>query len=164
MGDPVPGRQGCAGYRRFLPLIPAGTPIHEGLVALSLVEKPDARLAAVLDEWAQGLAAGLLNLIHIKEPGSIVLGGALAVLYPRVAARVEAALAANLVHGLAVPPIGIARFGADVAAIGAAAIVREALFALPTLEPAWGRHTTLIGRRSINRWRDRPRRRRPRPS
>ena len=64
---------------------------------------------------------------------AIVLGGPLAVLYPRVSERVESLLAENLVHGFEVPPISVARFGGDGAAIGAAALLRESLFDLPEL-------------------------------
>ncbi len=40
-------------------------------------------------------------------------------------------LASGLVDGFQVSPIGIAGFGGDVAAVGAAAAVREDLFTLP---------------------------------
>ena len=125
-----------AGYQRFLPLIPAGQSIPEGLAALSRIEKPTQRFTKVLNEWAEVLAAGLLNLIHILDPQRIVLGGPLAVLYPLVEQRVKTALALHLVHGFTVPPITVAGFGADIAAIGAAAVVREALFSLPELTPS----------------------------
>jgi predicted NBD/HSP70 family sugar kinase len=125
-----------AGYQRFLPLIPAGQSISEGLVALASVEKLDNELALLLEQWAGVLAAGLLNLVHILDPQSIVLGGPLAVLFPRVEKKVRAELAAHLVHGFEVPPIAVAGFGADGAAIGAAALIRETLFTLPDLVPA----------------------------
>ena len=90
-------------------------------------------LDQALHEWALGLATGILNLIHILDPKTIVLGGPLAVLYPKVAERVESLLSENLVHGFNVPPISVARFGGDGAAIGAAALLRESLFDLPEL-------------------------------
>jgi predicted NBD/HSP70 family sugar kinase len=122
-----------AGYQRFLSLIPADQSIPEGLAALARIEKPNQRFTKVLHEWAEVLAAGLLNLIHILDPERIVLGGPLAVLYPRVEEHVKATLALHLVHGFKVPPVSVAGFGADIAAIGAAAVVREGLFALPEL-------------------------------
>ena len=90
-------------------------------------------LDEALNEWALALATGFLNLIHILDPKAIVLGGPLAVLYPRVSKRVEILLSENLVHGFNVPPISVARFGGDGAAIGAAALLRESLFDLPEL-------------------------------
>jgi predicted NBD/HSP70 family sugar kinase len=121
------------GYERFLPLIPAGLSIPEGLAAIARIEKPNRQLTKLLNEWSDVLAAGLLNLIHILDPRRIVLGGPLAVLYPLVDERVNAALARHLVHGFKVPSISVAGFGADIAAIGAAAVIRETLFALPEL-------------------------------
>ncbi|WP_220372410.1 ROK family transcriptional regulator [Rhizobium herbae] len=121
-----------AGYQKFLPFIDHGAPIPEGLARLALLgSSPEFDKA--LDEWASALATGFLNLIHILDPKTIVLGGPLAVLYPRVASRVEALVAENLVHGFAVPPISVAKFGGDGAAIGAAALLRESLFDLPEL-------------------------------
>ncbi|MBX5013113.1 ROK family transcriptional regulator [Rhizobium lentis] len=121
-----------AGYQRFLPFIENGVPIPEGLAKLVTLEGSPA-LDGALDEWALGLATGVLNLIHILDPKTIVLGGPLAVLYPKVAGRVESLLSENLVHGFNVPPISVARFGGDGAAIGAAALLRESLFDLPEL-------------------------------
>jgi len=121
-----------AGYQRFLPFIENGVPIPEGLSKLVTREGSPA-LDQALHEWALGLATGILNLIHILDPKTIVLGGPLAVLYPKVAERVESLLSENLVHGFNVPPISVARFGGDGAAIGAAALLRESLFDLPEL-------------------------------
>ncbi|KQW72391.1 hypothetical protein ASD03_32055 [Ensifer sp. Root127] len=121
-----------AGYQKFLPFIDQANPIPEGLARLaSLGSSPEFDNA--LDEWGAALATGFLNLIHILDPKTIVLGGPLAVLYPRVASRVEALVAGNLVHGFEVPPISVAKFGGDGAAIGAAALLRESLFDLPEL-------------------------------
>jgi predicted NBD/HSP70 family sugar kinase/biotin operon repressor len=122
-----------AGYRRFLKFIPAGHGIPEGLIALSRIEKPDRELIKALQEWSEVLSTGLLNLIHILDPQRIVLGGPLAILYPRVEKRVQEALALNLVHGFNVPGITVASFGPDIAAVGAAALVREILFTLPEI-------------------------------
>ncbi len=121
-----------AGYQKFLPFIDQDIPIPEGLAKLAGHESSPA-FEEALAEWALALATGLLNLIHILDPKTIVLGGPLAVLYPRVSARVEQLLASNLVHGFHVPPIAVARFGGDGAAIGAAALLRESLFDLPEL-------------------------------
>jgi predicted NBD/HSP70 family sugar kinase len=121
-----------AGYQKFLPFIEQQVPIPEGLAKLVTLDGSPS-LAKALSEWASALATGFLNLIHILDPKTIVLGGPLAVLYPRVSERVESLLAEHLVHGFAVPPISVARFGGDGAAIGAAALLRESLFDLPEL-------------------------------
>ncbi|TCL64098.1 ROK family transcriptional regulator [Rhizobium sp. BK251] len=121
-----------AGYQKFLPFIDERFPIPEGLAKLAMLDSPPD-FEKALDEWALALATGFLNLIHILDPRTIVLGGPLAVLYPRVSQRVEKLVADNLVHGFQVPPISVARFGGDGAAIGAAALLRENLFDLPEL-------------------------------
>jgi predicted NBD/HSP70 family sugar kinase len=122
-----------AGYKQFVPLLPADQTIPEGLAGLSNGGKRERKLSVALEKWADALSTGLLNLIHIIDPERIVLGGPLAVLYPLVAQQVESLLASGLVYGFQVPPIGIAGFGGDVAAVGAAAAVREDLFTLPEL-------------------------------
>ena len=121
-----------AGYQKFLPFIEQHVPIPEGLAKLVTLDGSPS-LEKALSEWASALATGFLNLIHILDPKTIVLGGPLAVLYPRVSERVETLLAENLVHGFVVPPISVAKFGGDGAAIGAAALLRESLFDLPEL-------------------------------
>ena len=125
--------ENLAGYQRFLPIIPKARSIAEGLLALSLIEKPDRRLKRALDDWANVLAIGFMNLIHILDPQRVVLGGPLAVLYPRVEERVKNLLSENLVHGFKVPPVTVAGVAADIAAIGAATVVRETLFTLPEI-------------------------------
>jgi len=125
-----------AGYERFRPFIPTGQSISEGLVTLAQLDQPGPDLGNLLEEWGAVLAAGLLNLVHIFDPQNIVLGGPLAVLYPRVEKYVRDELASYLVHGFKVPPISVTSYGADSAAIGAAALVRETLFALPELAPS----------------------------
>jgi len=122
-----------AGYKQFLPLLPADRTIPEGLAELSNGGKRERKASVALEKWADALSTGLLNLIHIIDPERIVLGGPLAVLYPLVAKQVESSLTSGLVYGFQVPPIGIAGFGGDVAAVGAAAAVREDLFTLPEL-------------------------------
>ncbi|RKP57792.1 hypothetical protein [Pararobbsia silviterrae] len=63
-----------------------------------------------------------------------MLGGPLSVLFLRVEAKVKRAISANLLRGYQAPPIYLTQFGADGASIGAAAVVRDQLFALPRLD------------------------------
>ncbi len=79
----------------------------------------------MLDRWADHLAAGFLNAIWMLDPARIVVSGALAPLYPRVAARVGSLLERNM-NGLSPPPVGVSRYAGE-----AAALMREAIFALP---------------------------------
>jgi predicted NBD/HSP70 family sugar kinase len=122
-----------AGSRLFRRFLSKNIPIADTLSGLLDGRRKTASLEPVLGEWAEYLAIGFLNLIHILDPGRIVLGGPLTVLFPLVEARVVGLLSKHLLHGFTVPPIGVTRFGADGAAIGAAAQAREAVFALPEL-------------------------------
>lgn len=125
-----------AGYRRFLPFLPQDLCFDDGLAWLAASESQagNPELAPVFDAWAEALAAGLLNLIHILDPERIVLGGPLSLLFPQVEERVKQLLQSHLLHGFELPRINVTRFGADGAAIGAAAVIREQMFSLPQLD------------------------------
>jgi predicted NBD/HSP70 family sugar kinase len=127
----APTFQELAGERVFAPFLPAGRPLIETVPELA-ARAPEAGLAAALDCWAEHLAAGLLNAIWLLDPARIVVSGTLALLYPRVADRVSALLAGAM-QGVTVPPVTISRYGGDGAAVGAAAMIRERVFALPTV-------------------------------
>lgn len=58
--------------------------------------------------------------MHILNPARVFLGGPLAILFPRIEKRVDMALRANLLHGLALPPIEISGIETDTVAVGAA--------------------------------------------
>lgn len=131
---PTPGKdsmnlQALAGERLFAPFLPPGLPLIDAAAALAGRE-PDLALAAVLDSWADHLAAGFLNAIWMLDPARIVVSGALAPLYPRVAARVGSLLERGM-NGLSPPPVGVSQYAGEAAAVGAAALIREAIFALP---------------------------------
>jgi predicted NBD/HSP70 family sugar kinase len=94
--------------------------------------QPDVKRA--LHDWAEALATGLINFIHILDPGKVVLGGPLGLLYPAVSVRVASLVAEGLLTGFTVPEITTSRFGKDGAAVGAAAMVRESIFELPNMD------------------------------
>lgn len=122
------------GYGPFLSLLSDEQSIAEGLANLAAMPNPGRALETTLDTWAAVISVGLLNLIHILNPARIVLGGPLAVLFPRVQNTVEAVLGANLLHGLTLPPIEVAGSEADTVARGAAGTVRDGIFLLPELD------------------------------
>ncbi len=133
----VRGRAGklehMAGAAGFPAAMHPGRPVAEGVAAL-IAAADDPQTTAALDLWAEALATGLANAAHLLDPARIVLGGPLSALYPSVAGKVEGHLAALMLQGHTRPTITLARFGAEGAAIGAAASLRERLFALPDLQ------------------------------
>lgn len=130
--------ESLAGYERFLPFLdPSKTPA-EAVQELAAQAKPPKRFEAILVDWADVLSAGLLNAIHMLDPGHIILGGPAAVLYPRVEARVLRRLQRSLLPGLEVPRIRLASSSPSEVAGGAAAYVRQELFRLPDLHPEAG--------------------------
>lgn len=125
-----------AGQRFFAALAAPGEAAADAPAWLADPKLESPGLDAALAQWAEHLAAGLLNAIWLLDPERIVLSGPLAPLYPRVAARVGAILG-EAMAGLRVPPISVSSYGAEGAAVGAAAVIRETVFALPDLtEPA----------------------------
>ena len=83
---------------------------------------------------AEVLATGMLNLVYLLDPEKIVLGGPLCVLFPRIEQKVKKLISDHLLHGFHTPPLLVTRFGADGAAIGAASVVRDQIFALPQID------------------------------
>lgn len=124
-----------AGHRFFLPFMEQGRPVIDALADLAETGSTAPEFEAALQLWADRLTAGFLNAIRLLDPERIVLGGPVSRLFPRVAERVRANLFEELL-GVQAPPITVCAFGAEGAAVGAAATLREDLFALPTIDEA----------------------------
>ena len=71
-------------------------------------------------DWGRWLARGLATLTCILQPGRIIIAGSVSVVYPFVAAQVEAYLSTFVVEGYPLPRIQVSRTGADGPALGAA--------------------------------------------
>lgn len=125
--------EALAGAAGFAEDIGAGCAVAEGVARL-LQGQDQPRIRALLADWALALALGLANAAHLLDPGRIVLGGPLSRLYPLVADQVAAHLAGLILPGQARPVLQLSRLGADGAALGAAARLRDRLFALPVLD------------------------------
>jgi hypothetical protein len=121
-----------AGAAGFPAVMRPGTPVVEGVkTLLATLHSPETQTALTL--WAQALATGLANAAHLLDPERIVLGGPLSALFPAVQDRLSTHLAALMLQGHTPPSLHLARYGAEGAAIGAAARLRERIFALPDL-------------------------------
>ncbi len=125
--------EALAGAAGFPQVMGQGRAIAQGVAAL-LATQSSPQTQSALALWSEALAMGLANAAHLLDPDRIVLGGPLSALYPLVATQVETHLATLMLEGQARPTLHLARYGAEGAAIGAAARLRERLFTLPDLE------------------------------
>jgi predicted NBD/HSP70 family sugar kinase len=126
------------GYERFMPFLDARKTPAAALQDLAAQPNLTKELAAILADWADVLSVGLLNAIHMIDPGHIILGGPTAVLYPKVEERVLRTLRRSLLPGLKVPPIRLAGAALNEVTAGAAAYLRQELFRLPDFHAPGG--------------------------
>ncbi|WFR98810.1 ROK family transcriptional regulator [Rhizobium tumorigenes] len=122
-----------AGANHFEAIFAPGITIAEAAAAARR-RYQDQDVAHLLENWSQALAVGLANAVHLLDPRSIVLGGPLSQLFPCVEKRVREKLSDMLIYGLAPPSIRVAATQGDDAAVGAAAVIRETLFDLPSID------------------------------
>lgn len=91
-------------------------------------QEPAAR--ATLEEWAWWLGRGLAVLTSVLDPEKIVIGGALAALYPLVEQATITSLRQHLLPEHPLPPIFISSLRENAAAIGGAAMLHHAFLAI----------------------------------
>jgi predicted NBD/HSP70 family sugar kinase/biotin operon repressor len=127
-----------ASYERFLPFLDPDKTPAAALQELAAQPNYTKRLQTILLDWADVLSAGLLNAIHMLDPGHIMLGGPTAVLYPKVESRVLATLHRSLLPGLEVPRIRLAGSSSSEVSGGAAAYIRQELFRVPDWQSGGG--------------------------
>lgn len=89
-----------------------------------------------LAPWAEVMAQGLLDSIYLLDPARVVVMGALAPLFDRVGEQIHGHLREWMMPGLKLPEIRVLSSGPETALMGAAALVREELFALPQIGDA----------------------------
>lgn len=127
--------EALAGAKAFAAFLAPNQAVSDGVAAL-LERQADPDVAEALDDWAEAMAVGLANVIHLLDPGRVILGGPIADLHPTRHARIDQRLEELLLPGFSRPGISVASAGADGAAIGAAATIREQMFVLPDLDPS----------------------------
>jgi predicted NBD/HSP70 family sugar kinase len=92
-----------------------------------------AREAAALStiaEWAWWLGRGIASLVSVFDPGRIVLGGPVAVLYPHAAVQTMESVRKHLVQPTSQPHIEVSQLGPDACAIGAAMTLHHELLSI----------------------------------
>jgi predicted NBD/HSP70 family sugar kinase len=106
---------------------PAVTDLSRFLAALNEGDRIALRTAA---DWGDRLAQGLTHIVHVVNPGRIVLGGSVAPIYAVVADRVRAAMSKEFLEGFPLPTIGVSRIGAGGTAFGAACLLHQRMFSV----------------------------------
>ena len=95
----------------------------EAIIQAFKMGEQSARKA--LDEWAWWLGRGLAVLTSVLDPEKIVIGGALAELYPHVEQETIRSLRQHLLPGHPLPPILVSGLRENAAAIGGAAMLHH---------------------------------------
>ncbi len=86
--------------------------------------RPEAH--AVLDDFAEDVAVGMLNLIYVLDPERIILGGGLVEIGEPLRERIDAVVNSTMLGGAYRPdvPVVLAELGSDAGALGAALLAR----------------------------------------
>lgn len=95
----------------------------------------DPAAEAALTRWATWVARGLATLLYVLNPAEVILGGTLAALVPDIVERLVPLLEAEGVPKREDIRIVTSAFGEDGAAVGAAALVYQTIFQVPTFDP-----------------------------
>ena len=107
-----------------------GTPTFDlphFLLALKANDQTALRTAA---DWADRLAQGLTHVIHVINPGRVILGGSVAQIYPYVSKRIEDAIRKEFLEGFPLPAIELPREDAGGTAFGAACLLHQHMFSI----------------------------------
>jgi predicted NBD/HSP70 family sugar kinase/biotin operon repressor len=129
--EPLPGGRGRTFQQVALSLLPSAAVVDPGAPDLPWHDWDDA-----IGRWAEAIARGLLDVIYLLDPAKVVVMGALAPLFERARDRIDGHLAAWLMPGLKAPEIDVVAPLPEAAVMGAAALVREELFAMPRIGEA----------------------------
>ncbi|GIH75081.1 sugar kinase [Planobispora longispora] len=109
---------------------PGGSPALAELVRR--LQEGDAAALLACERAGDALGIALTSAINLLDPGTIVLGGVFAPLFPWISSPARAALADRLgAMRRAVPELAVSRLGADAAALGAAGSVLQRVIADP---------------------------------
>lgn len=95
----------------------------------------DPAAEEAVSQWFAWLARGIATLLFLLDPGEIILGGTLAGLMPDLLERLAPLLAKEQVPKSEDVRISLSTFGQDGGAVGAAALVYQNIFQVPSSDP-----------------------------
>ncbi|MCX5480022.1 ROK family transcriptional regulator [Kaistia geumhonensis] len=93
----------------------------------------EARALAAIETLARHLARGIVVLVNIFNPTTVVLGGVMRPILPLVLPLVERDVAEHIVPGMRMPEFRLSSLGIFECAIGAATLAHQRAFGLPEL-------------------------------
>ncbi|WP_454811263.1 ROK family protein [Labrys neptuniae] len=80
--------------------------------------------------WGKRLAAGLIQVTSVLNPGLIILGGSVAPVFSHVAAEVAQAMQRELLEGFPMPRIEVSGLGVEGPALGGALLMHQRMFSI----------------------------------
>ncbi|WP_328808341.1 ROK family transcriptional regulator [Nonomuraea montanisoli] len=130
LGAVVPMRGRVAAMPGAAAALPAASASIDGLV--SLLEAGDRAALAAAGQAGEALGLALTSAVHLLDPGTIVLGGVFARLFPWLERPVSDVLSARLRQMRRTPPrVAMSAIGADAAVLGAAGLAMQRVIADP---------------------------------
>lgn len=126
------GSRGCLEQYAGQDALLAAAAVREVAELVARLESANADAVAACERAGWALGVALSSAVNLIDPGTIVLGGIFAPLYPWLADTVTGTLAARLqqMRGT-VPPVVVSRLGTEAAALGAAGQVIQQVIADP---------------------------------
>ena len=107
-----------------------GAPIQDFQLFLQALEQKEKEAVKTAYDWADRLAQGLTQVIHVINPGKIVLGGSVAEIYPHVRQRVQNTIEKEFLAGFPLPEIGLPPANTGGTAFGAACLLHQFMFSV----------------------------------
>lgn len=101
-------------------------------------EKGEARALEAIETLGHHLARGIVALVNIFNPTTVVLGGVMRPILPRLLPILEHDVAERIVPGMRMPEFRLSSLGLFECAIGAATLAHQRAFGLPELGIADG--------------------------
>lgn len=92
--------------------------------------RKEAPALATARAWGERLAAGLIQVTSVLNPGLIILGGSVAPVFDHVAGEVAEAMRRELLDGFAMPRIEISGLGIEGPALGGALLMHQRMFSI----------------------------------
>ncbi|MFT3847743.1 MAG: ROK family transcriptional regulator [Propionivibrio sp.] len=107
-----------------------GTATPDFNVFLQALEQKEKEAVKTAHDWADRLAQGLTQVIHVINPGRIVLGGSVAQIYQYVQNRVQSTVEREFLAGFPLPDIGLPSSNTGGTAFGAACLLHQFMFSI----------------------------------